>query len=70
MGKGFGVKWNTTQIKGVEEGLVIAYEGKGRFWVKYDYLKDADGSDTFPEGLLASKAPVWHFTDSSTPQEL
>lgn len=51
------------QWKKLELGKVVAYEGKGRFWVDYDEVKDAEGSSLFLPNLLCGRPPQWMYAD-------
>jgi hypothetical protein len=61
IGKRIQTKW--AKWKSPEPGTVVAHEGNGRFWVRYDDVEDDDGSHYFRENLLAARPPQWVFVD-------
>lgn len=60
------VNWNSKEVKGFENGRIISHEGKGRFWIEYDQVKDENNSPFILENLLYilinyGKPPKWEF---------
>jgi hypothetical protein len=62
----FWPKYSRYPNKGYEKGLVLCYEGKGSFWIKYDHLKDKNNTPYILEKLLSGKPPKWRFEGQET----
>ena len=48
-------------------GTVMAQEKPGQFWVKYDEIRDAAGTNYFLENLLTGRPPTWWYDGSPSP---
>jgi len=61
VGQRIMVYWS--QMKSEEPGMIVAHEGKGKFWVRYDYMKDEDGLNFILESLLTGRPPQWRYEE-------
>jgi len=65
IGKIIKVYWS--QLLSWEIGCIAVQEANGRFWVKYQELKDENDEHFFLESLLTGRPPKWEFFDFLTP---
>ena len=59
IGKRIRTYWG--QLRDHIEGVIVAHEGDGKFWVKYEGIEDENGEPYFFENLLTGRPPKWTF---------